>query len=171
MSTTSGRHAAREAALQMLFALDLAQEDDVDGALERYQAVFAEDAEAMAYLLGGDPDAPEEGIIERAQSLFSGEERVWQFTERLVRGVISHMTSLDELIGRCSLNWKISRMGRVDRNVLRLAAYELAFEGDIPTRVTLNEAVELAKRFGTEDSSKFVNGIIDRIAQELEAKA
>ena len=81
------------------------------------------------------------------------------------------MTSLDELIGRCSLNWKISRMGRVDRNVLRLAAYELAFEGDIPTRVTLNEAVELAKRFGTEDSSKFVNGIIDRIAQELEAKA
>ncbi|MFN3197565.1 MAG: transcription antitermination factor NusB [Bradymonadia bacterium] len=168
---SSARHTAREAALQMLFALDLAQEDDAGTALERYQAVFAGDGEAMAHLLGGDPDAPEDSLIERAQSIFDGEARIWQFTERLVRGVMGHMTSLDELIGRCSHHWKISRMGRVDRNVLRLAAYELAFESDIPTRVTLNEAIELAKRFGTEDSGKFVNGILDHIAQELEAKA
>ena len=86
---------------------------------------------------------------------------------RIVDGVVSHLKSIDELIERFSLNWKVSRMARVDRNVLRLAAYELAFESDVPSRATLNEAIEIAKRFGTEDSGKFVNGILDRIAQEF----
>ena len=82
-------------------------------------------------------------------------------------GVDAHHRAIDALVGRCSLNWKVSRMGKVDRNVLRLAAYELAFEPDVPTRATLNEAIEIAKRYGSEDSGKFVNGILDRIAQEL----
>jgi hypothetical protein len=77
--------------------------------------------------------------------------------------------ALDELIARCSLNWKVPRMGIVDRNILRLSAYELAFESDVPSRVTLNEAIELAKRYGTEDSGAFVNGILDRIAQRAGA--
>ena len=84
-----------------------------------------------------------------------------------MRGAMNHRTAIDDLVGRCSLNWKLSRMGRVDRNILRLAAYELAFEPDVPGRATLNEAIELAKRYGTEDSGKFVNGILDRIAQDL----
>ena len=77
------------------------------------------------------------------------------------------MNALDEMIARCSLNWKVPRMGIVDRNILRLAAFELAFEADVPSRVTLNEGIELAKRYGTEESGAFVNGILDRIAQEL----
>jgi N utilization substance protein B len=89
----------------------------------------------------------------------------WQFVDRMVRGVASHSTAIDEIIERFSLNWKVSRMSRVDRNILRLAAYELAFESDVPSRATLNEAIEIAKRFSSEESGKFVNGILDRIAQ------
>jgi transcription antitermination factor NusB len=91
----------------------------------------------------------------------------WAFVERLVRGVHAHLASIDDLIGRSSRNWKVKRMGTVDRNVLRMATYELAFE-DVPARASLDEAIELAKRFGTEDSSAFVNGVLDRIAQDLE---
>ena len=85
-----------------------------------------------------------------------------------MRGVSDHLRVIDDLIGKSSLNWKVPRMNRVDRNILRQAAYELAFEPEVPGRATLNEAIELAKRYGTEDSGKFVNGILDRIAQDLE---
>jgi N utilization substance protein B len=105
--------------------------------------------------------------VGKAMKLLADDGTRWAFVERLVKGTMDHLTSLDELIARCSLNWKVPRMGIVDRNILRLSAYELAFENDVPSRVTLNEAIELAKRYGTEDSGAFVNGILDRIAQEL----
>lgn len=81
----------------------------------------------------------------------------------LVEGVASHLDELDALIGRYSEHWRLERMTLVDRNLLRLAIYELLYRPDIPPKVVINEAVEMAKRFGTEASGAFVNGILDQI--------
>lgn len=88
------------------------------------------------------------------------------FADRLVRGVFGNVAKVDRLIGTASANWRVERMTRVDRNVLRIGAYELANCPDVPRAVTLDEAVELAKRFGTEESGSFVNGVLDRIAED-----
>jgi transcription antitermination protein NusB len=85
------------------------------------------------------------------------------FAERLVGGVQEHKKDLDALIGRYATNWKISRMQIVDRNILRLGAFELLWLDDVPAKVTMNEAIELAKDFGDEEAAKFVNGILDKI--------
>ena len=88
------------------------------------------------------------------------------YAEKLVRGTIGHLKETDAVIERYAENWKIDRMAYVDRNILRLSAYELCFLEDIPSKVAINEAVELAKRYGEPDSSKFVNGILDKIAKK-----
>ena len=85
------------------------------------------------------------------------------FARELVEGVRDKREILDEVISRYSRNWRLERMLATDRNILRLGTYELLFRPDIPPRVTINEAVELAKEFGTEDSPAFVNGILDAI--------
>lgn len=85
------------------------------------------------------------------------------FAEELVAGVLEHKKELDELIGRYATNWKVSRMQVVDRNILRLGAYELLWLDDVPAKVTMNEAIELAKDFGDDDAAKFVNGILDKV--------
>jgi N utilization substance protein B len=90
------------------------------------------------------------------------------FAEELVRGVTSERPAIDEIIQRYSQNWKLERMARVDRNVLRLGVFELLRCAEVPVRVTLNEAVELGKKFGSEESSAFVNGVLDRIAHGKE---
>lgn len=87
-----------------------------------------------------------------------------EFAERLVRGVIERQEEVDNLIRRASLNWRIDRMATVDRNVLRLATYELLAVPETPMKVVLNEAIELSKRYGTEDSGAFVNGVLDKVA-------
>jgi N utilization substance protein B len=84
-----------------------------------------------------------------------------------VRGALA---DLDAQLSRASKNWRLERMTRVDRNVLRLGAWELAHQPDVPRAVVLDEAVELAKRFGSEDSGPFVNGVLDRVADELGRK-
>jgi N utilization substance protein B len=89
-----------------------------------------------------------------------------EFTRSLVAGVEERVEEVDKLIEAASLNWRLSRMPTVDRNILRLAAYELLACEDVPASVSINEAVELAKRFGEKESGSFVNGILDRIAQE-----
>jgi len=89
------------------------------------------------------------------------------FARRLVEGVQGARESIDALIEKSSTNWRVARMPLVDRNVLRLAIYELMHCDDIPGAVSINEAVELAKRFGGSDSSAFVNGIVDRVGREL----
>ena len=91
-----------------------------------------------------------------------------EFAQRLAIGVADDRDGLDELIERCSTNWRLVRMPVVDRNILRMAAHELTSRHDIPATVTINEAVELAKKFGTADSRAFVNGIVDRMARQLE---
>lgn len=92
---------------------------------------------------------------------------VRDFAERLVEGVWRNRAEIDALIQSHSTNWRLDRMPAVDRNILRLATYELLFERDIVSSVTLNEAIEIAKRFGTEESGAFVNGVLDPIAQDL----
>ncbi len=90
-----------------------------------------------------------------------------EFAKRLVAGVDTDRESLDELIDTASTNWRIRRMPLVDRNILRVAAWELKHSTDVPGTVSCNEAVELAKRYGTADSRAFVNGIVDRLGRQL----
>ena len=85
------------------------------------------------------------------------------FAEKLVAGVLEKKRDLDALLGKYATNWKVSRMPIVDRNILRAGLYELFWLDDVPAKVTLDEAVELAKSFGDEDASKFVNGILDKV--------
>jgi N utilization substance protein B len=87
-----------------------------------------------------------------------------RFAEELVRGVQAERQLIDSIVERTSTNWRLDRMALVDRNILRLGVYELLRLPDVPVRVTLNEAVELGKKFGSDESSAFVNGILDRVA-------
>ena len=93
------------------------------------------------------------------------------FTEDLVSGTLRNASEIDAMIEGSSTNWKLSRMASVDRNLLRQATYELLYLKDIPASVTINEAVEIAKKFGTEESSSFINGILDKIAKEKVSEA
>jgi N utilization substance protein B len=86
------------------------------------------------------------------------------FARELVAAAVTRTAEIDDLIAGASKNWRIDRMSRVDRNILRLGACELVAFKDVPVKVVINEAVELAKRFGTAESSAFVNGVLDRIA-------
>jgi N utilization substance protein B len=92
---------------------------------------------------------------------------VWDFTTTLVTGVMAHGSDIDVLIQTWSAHWSLSRIGLVERNLLRLAIYELLYMPDIPPNVTINEAVEIAKRYGAEDAWLFINGILDRIKHEV----
>lgn len=87
------------------------------------------------------------------------------FANDLVKGVVAEKEKIDSVLSEHSTNWKISRMAAVDKNILRMATYELMHMTDIPVKVTINEAVEIAKRFGTAESGAFVNGILDNIAR------
>lgn len=91
------------------------------------------------------------------------DEETKAFAEQLARGVLEHKLDLDALIGRHATNWTVRRMHVVDRNILRLGAYELLWLDAVPAKVTLNEAIELAKDFGDEAAAKFINGILDRV--------
>ena len=91
------------------------------------------------------------------------EEEVKSFAERLVKETIDHMNSIDECIKKYAENWQIDRMAVVDRNILRFATCELLYMSDIPPKVSINEAVNLAKLYSQEDSGKFVNGVLDKI--------
>ena len=93
------------------------------------------------------------------------------FAQRLIGGVHERWDELDGVIRRVAQNWDIGRMAVIDRNVLRLATFELLYCKDIPPKVTLNEAIELGKRFSTANSGGFINGILDKIKQQSEAAA
>ena len=130
------RRKAREAALQILYQADVTRED-----------------------------RESQRTGSRSQSGPLGEE-VDPFTAELVDGTLDHLEEIDGEIGRWSEHWSLDRMGIVDRNILRFATYELLFRSDIPSSVTINEAVEIAKKFGSEESSMFINGVLDRILRE-----
>ena len=86
-----------------------------------------------------------------------------EFSTVLILGACKNLPHIDDIIGRFSEHWRLSRMSKIDRNILRLSIYELLYLSDIPPAVTINEAVELGKRFGTEESGSFINGILDKI--------
>jgi N utilization substance protein B len=90
------------------------------------------------------------------------------FFFELVEGVLLILPEIDALVEKYSSNWKISRMSRVDRNVMRIALYEMLYCDDIPVKVSINEAVDVGKKYGTEESGAFVNGIVDRIRIAIE---
>jgi N utilization substance protein B len=89
------------------------------------------------------------------------------YADDAVRGVAADLEKVDEIIRKASTNWRLERMARVDRNVLRLGTWELLRSREVPRAVILDEAVELAKRFGSEDSGAFVNGVLDRVATDV----
>ena len=98
-------------------------------------------------------------------SHFEGNTLAKDFARRLVSGVISQRPQLDRLIEKCTENWKLGRLSKVDLLILRVAAYELLFCPDIPLNVSLDEAIEIGKRFGSNDSAAFINGVLDQLAQ------
>jgi len=97
-----------------------------------------------------------------------GEAR--KFAQELVAGVIEHRARIDELITSSAEHWRLERLSQIDRNILRIGVYELLCRFDVPTSVAIDEAIEVAKRFGNEDSATFVNGILDHVADVVGAK-
>jgi N utilization substance protein B len=102
-------------------------------------------------------------MLERFCENFTLPQKVRPFFLQLVNGVLAAQPQIDTLIERYSKNWKVQRMSCVDRNVLRVAIFEMLFCTDIPPKVSINEAIDVAKKFGTEESGAFINGIVDRI--------
>jgi transcription antitermination protein NusB len=104
--------------------------------------------------------------LSQFQDRFSGSEERDEFMDRLVLGVLEHCQEIDRLIEKYSENWRLVRMDIIDRTILRMALFELLYCEEIPPKATLNEAIELGKRYGSEDSGGFINGILDRIQNE-----
>jgi len=155
------RREARERAVQFLFQHDINPPEKLDDALEHFwqsQRATAIAEEKGAATWGEKIEPPPPTAEEMAARLFA---------DKLIRGVLEHRDALDQRIQQQADNWDIRRMAVVDRNILRLAIYEMLFRDDIPPVVSINEAVDIAKRFSTQDSGKFVNGILDKIKGEL----
>ena len=103
-------------------------------------------------------------------SHFEGSAEAKEFARRLVSGVVSQAVEIDRLIQKCTEHWRLLRMAKVDLVILRVATYELVFCPDIPLNVSLDEAIEIGKRFGTDDSPTFINGVLDQVAHSGCAK-
>jgi transcription antitermination factor NusB len=131
------RRRSRELALQLLYQLDVHGGDDVALELEEFWARNAVDSDVRT------------------------------FAETLVLGTKKHQTTIDELISRFTEHWSLDRMAVVDRNILRQSVFELLWSVDVPPRVAINEALEVAKKFSTQESSRFINGVLDRIHREV----
>lgn len=130
------RRRAREYALQILFQIDFKGKEITDKDLKGFWS---------------DKDVSED---------------IKRFTESLVKGTLNKLDEIDSRIEKVAENWILNRMAAVDRNILRLAAYEILYRRDIPFAVTINEALEIAKKFSSAESAPFINGILDRLAKE-----
>jgi len=111
-------------------------------------------------------DVPLDEVLAAARELSEATDEVWEFAVELVRGAWQEHAELDAIISRYATGWSLERMANADRNLLRLALYEILYRDDIPQSVSINEAVELAKRYSTADSAKFINGILGSFARE-----
>jgi N utilization substance protein B len=155
------RREARERAVQFLFQYDLNPSDDLDEALDLFW-----DSQRTAVIAGEKGKATWGEKVELPPPTVD-EAAVRLFAEPLIRGALEQREEADELIRKYCKNWDLPRIAAVDRNILRLAIYEMLHREDIPPVVSINEAVDIAKRFSTEDSGKFVNGILDSVRGEL----
>lgn len=143
------RRQAREFALQALYQCDALNQWD-QSAIELYFSAFH----------AGDLEVEDEEDSVRLQ-------KVAEFSRSLLSGVVSNIEAIDNQIASASEHWSLSRMARVDRNILRLGTYELNFLSDVPVSVSINEAIEVAKRYGSDDSPMFINGVLDKIATRV----
>ena len=107
-------------------------------------------------------------MLQRFCENFIPPQKARPFFMKLVNGVLESQPQIDELIERFSKNWRIKRMACVDRNVIRIAVFEMLFCHDIPPKVSINEAIDVGKKFGTEESGAFINGIVDRFRIAIE---
>ena len=126
---------------------------------------------AMQFLFAHDVHGKvEEGDLSAFWTLHSAKETVRKHAERLVQGIQDHQKEIDDRITSVLQNFSFDRLGTVDRNILRLAVYEMLFDPGVPPPVAINEAIEIAKDFGDTQTKKFVNGVLDRIARSLPPK-
>ena len=155
------RRLARERSIQFLFQHDMNPPEAIEEELERFwesqtTAAIAEDHQPATW--GESPESspptPED-------------DEVRQFGDPLIRGVLHHLSELDAVIAEQTRNWDIARIAKVDRNILRLAIHEMLHRDDIPPVVSINEAIDIAKKFSTENSGRFVNGILDKVKSGL----
>jgi N utilization substance protein B len=155
------RREARERAVQFLFQHDLNTPDNLELELATFwnsQRTAAIEDEKSASTWGEKVELPPPT---------AEETETRNFAEPLIKGVIQHRDEIDERIKKYCQNWDFHRIAAVDRNVMRLAIYEILHRDDIPPVVSINEAVDIAKKFSTEDSGKFVNGILDKVRAEV----
>ena len=155
------RREARERAVQFLFQHDLNPPEDLERTLNEFWN--SQRAAAIAEVKGpatwGLPLELPPPTAEEAETRL--------FADPLIRGVLEHRDAIDEQIKAHAKNWEFHRIATVDRNILRLAIYEMRYREDIPPVVSINEAVDISKKFSTQDSGKFVNGILDKIKGEI----
>jgi N utilization substance protein B len=140
---SASRRQARIVALQTLYEID---------------STHHQVAEVLERNLSSDPAADATGIIETL------DEDATAFARALVEGVLAHQAELDAIIVRSAPNWPIDQMSRIDKGILRLAIFEILFDNKVPLKAAINEAVELGKRFGSDSSSRFINGVLGTVA-------
>ena len=148
------RHEAREWALQFLFQSEFNREESVDEGFKLFWEHQNEEPSVSPAHPAGKEDR------QRAKAR--------QFAEELARGVIAHHQEIDPLIAKHAENWEIDRMGTVDRNAMRIAVFEMLYRNDIPPVVSINEAVELAKVYGSDSAPRFINGVLGTLADHLD---
>ncbi len=158
------RRDARERAIQFLFQHDLNPPVNLDEALTVFWEAQRASVLGLDDELRWQKESPRVRVLPEANA---EEAELRSFADPLIRGALEHREECDATIQRIAKNWDIKRMAVVDRNVLRLAVYEMLHRADIPPVVSINEAVDIAKKFSTGDSGKFVNGILDKIRGEL----
>ena len=155
------RREARERAVQFLFQHDLNPPENLELELAQFwnsQRTAAFEEEKGASTWGEKVELPPPTVDEAETRLFA---------EPLIRGVLEQRDAIDEHIKKHCKNWDFHRIAAVDRNIMRLAIFEMLHREDIPPVVSINEAVDIAKKFSTQDSGKFVNGILDKVKGEL----
>lgn len=122
---------------------------------------------AVQFLFGLDFTNYEwESAIESFWEVSPTNASVREYADQLIQGVLAHLQELDAAIDGSLDHWTPDRIGRVERNILRVALYEMRFAGDVPAAVAITEAIEVAKRYGAEDAPRFINGVLDRLAKE-----
>lgn len=132
---------------------------------------------ALQFLFQDDFSAVEKrrtGLAERFEmfcELYQVNRKARPYTLELLQGIWQNYERIDILIGQCAKNWRLERIAITDRNLLRIGVYEMAFRDDVPVQVAINEAVEIAKRYGSEDSPAFINGILDAVKNVMPPSA
>lgn len=155
------RREARERAIQFLFQCDLNPPESVPVALDHFW-----DAHRLHLQLDRNP-GPTWGQPVAVAPPGPDEQALRLFADGLITGALQHREEADEVIRRFAKNWDLHRIAAVDRTILRLAIYEMLHRDDIPPVVSINEAVDLAKKFSTDQSGKFVNGILDKVKSTI----